>query len=34
MITSCLKNRSGVVIDVRGMLDRAAKPEGVTLWRL
>ena len=29
-----LKDGSGIVIDVRALLDRAAKPEGITLWRL
>ena len=29
-----LKDGSGIVIDVRAILDRAAKPEGITLWRL
>ena len=34
MITSLLKGGKGVVIDVRGILDRATTPDGVTLWRL
>jgi len=25
---------SGIVIDVKACLDRAARPEGITLWRL
>lgn len=29
-----LKNNEGVVLDVKGVLDRCAKPDGVTLWRL
>jgi UDP-N-acetyl-D-galactosamine dehydrogenase len=29
-----LRNREGVVMDVRGFLDREKKPKGVTLWRL
>ena len=34
LVTGLLKNGRGVVIDVRGVLDREATPEGVTLWRL
>lgn len=33
-VSALLKNRQGVVIDVRGVLDRATTPPGVTLWRL
>ncbi|PHS77267.1 MAG: GDP-mannose dehydrogenase [Rhodospirillaceae bacterium] len=33
-ITSLLKDQKGVVIDVRGVLDRDLTPEGITLWRL
>jgi UDP-N-acetyl-D-galactosamine dehydrogenase len=29
-----LVKADGVVMDVRGFLDRAAKPDGVTLWRM
>lgn len=29
-----LQDGSGAVLDVKGVLDRAAKPEGVELWRL
>jgi UDP-N-acetyl-D-galactosamine dehydrogenase len=29
-----LRGGEGVVMDVRGVLDRSAKPDGVTLWRL
>lgn len=34
MITGLLKGGKGVVIDVRGILDRDTTPDGVTLWRL
>ena len=34
MVSGLLKNRRGVVIDVRGVLDREKTPEGITLWRL
>lgn len=34
MITGLLKDGKGVVIDVRGILDRDTTPDGVTLWRL
>jgi len=34
MVTGLLKGGRGVVIDVRGILDRDTAPEGVTLWRL
>lgn len=34
LITRLLKNGTGVVLDVKGMLDRESTPEGVTLWRL
>ena len=33
-LASRLLRNGGVVMDVRGFLDRARKPEGVTLWRL
>jgi UDP-N-acetyl-D-galactosamine dehydrogenase len=29
-----LKAGGGIVLDVKSLLDRAAKPEGVDLWRL
>jgi hypothetical protein len=29
-----LKNGHGIVIDVKAKLDRATKPEGISLWRL
>ncbi|MCB2099376.1 MAG: nucleotide sugar dehydrogenase [Rhodobacterales bacterium] len=34
LVTGLLKPGAGLVIDVRGRLDRAAKPDGVTLWRI
>jgi len=34
MIEKLLKPGGGVVLDVKAMLDRAAKPPGVELWRL
>jgi UDP-N-acetyl-D-galactosamine dehydrogenase len=34
MIEKLLKPGGGVVLDVKGMLDRAGKPPGVDLWRL
>jgi UDP-N-acetyl-D-glucosamine/UDP-N-acetyl-D-galactosamine dehydrogenase len=33
-VTSLLRDGRGVVLDVKGVLDRAATPEGVTLWRM
>ena len=33
-VTSLLKGGKGVVIDVRGLLDRDETPDGITLWRL
>jgi UDP-N-acetyl-D-galactosamine dehydrogenase len=34
LMTRLLKNGKGTVIDVKSKLDRAAKPEGIDLWRL
>jgi UDP-N-acetyl-D-glucosamine/UDP-N-acetyl-D-galactosamine dehydrogenase len=34
LVTRLLKDGRGVVIDVRGILDRDAKPQGIELWRL
>jgi UDP-N-acetyl-D-galactosamine dehydrogenase len=34
LVTRLLKDGKGVVLDVKGRLDRAEKPEGVELWRL
>jgi UDP-N-acetyl-D-galactosamine dehydrogenase len=34
LVTRLLKNGSGAVLDVKAVLDRAARPEGIDLWRL
>jgi UDP-N-acetyl-D-galactosamine dehydrogenase len=34
LVTGLLKKESGVVLDVKGRLDRAARPVGIELWRL
>jgi UDP-N-acetyl-D-galactosamine dehydrogenase len=34
LVSKLLRGGEGVVMDVRGVLDRAATPAGVTLWRL
>jgi UDP-N-acetyl-D-galactosamine dehydrogenase len=34
LMVRLLKNGSGLVMDIRGRLDRSAIPPGVTLWRL
>ncbi|MBK3799565.1 nucleotide sugar dehydrogenase [Azospirillum brasilense] len=34
LVTGLLKDRRGLVMDVKGMLDRTRKPDGVQLWRL
>ncbi len=34
MITKLLRGGQGVVMDVRGFLDRSKMPAGITLWRL
>lgn len=34
MMTKLLRGSEGVVMDVRGFLDRSTQPKGVTLWRL
>ena len=34
LVTGLLKEGSGVVLDVKGRLDRAERPVGVELWRL
>jgi UDP-N-acetyl-D-galactosamine dehydrogenase len=34
MVTKLLRGGKGVVMDVRGFLDRGAMPDGITLWRL
>jgi UDP-N-acetyl-D-galactosamine dehydrogenase len=33
-VVPLLKDRRGLVMDVKGRLDRAKKPDGVELWRL
>jgi len=34
LVLRCLKPNARVVLDVKGLLDRAQKPEGIELWRL
>ncbi len=34
MVTKLLKGGKGIVMDVRGFLDRTTMPDGITLWRL
>lgn len=34
LVTSLLKNGDGIVLDVKGRLDRVTRPDGVELWRL
>jgi UDP-N-acetyl-D-galactosamine dehydrogenase len=34
LVSSLLKGKATIVMDVKGVLDRAATPAGVTLWRL
>jgi len=34
LIQGLLKNGEGVVVDVKGALDRARQPAGINLWRL
>ncbi len=34
MVRGLLKPGAGVVIDVKGVLDRAAAPSGIDLWRM
>jgi UDP-N-acetyl-D-galactosamine dehydrogenase len=34
LVTALLKKESGVVLDVKGQLDRAERPVGIELWRL
>ena len=34
LIGKLLKDRRGIVLDVKAKLDRATKPEGIDLWRL
>ena len=34
LISNLLRDRNGVVFDVKGILDRASKPAAIELWRL
>jgi hypothetical protein len=34
LVRRLLKPEGGVVVDVKGYLDRAQKPDNVTLWRM
>jgi UDP-N-acetyl-D-galactosamine dehydrogenase len=34
LMRKLLKNGGGIVLDVKSLLDRAAKPDEVELWRL
>jgi UDP-N-acetyl-D-galactosamine dehydrogenase len=34
MVTRLLRGGKGIVMDVRGFLDRTTMPDGITLWRL
>jgi UDP-N-acetyl-D-galactosamine dehydrogenase len=34
LVAKLLKDRQGIVLDVKAKLDRAKKPEGIDLWRL
>jgi UDP-N-acetyl-D-glucosamine/UDP-N-acetyl-D-galactosamine dehydrogenase len=34
LLTGLLKGGAGIVLDVKGQLDRAARPDGIDLWRL
>ena len=34
MVSRCLKGGTGLVVDVRSVLDRAARPDTIALWRL
>lgn len=34
MVTKLLRGGKGIVMDVRGFLDRTSMPDGITLWRL
>ena len=34
MVSKLLKGGKGIVMDVRGFLDRTTMPDGITLWRL
>jgi UDP-N-acetyl-D-galactosamine dehydrogenase len=34
LVTRLLRGGEGIVLDVKGKLDRAKKPAGIDLWRL
>jgi UDP-N-acetyl-D-galactosamine dehydrogenase len=34
LVARLLKDRQGIVLDVKAKLDRTKKPEGIDLWRL
>ncbi|BCM83624.1 nucleotide sugar dehydrogenase [Methylobacterium indicum] len=34
LVRGCLRDGTGLVLDVRSSLDRATRPEGIVLWRL
>jgi UDP-N-acetyl-D-galactosamine dehydrogenase len=34
LVAQLLKDRNGIVLDVKSQLDRAARPDGIDLWRL
>jgi len=34
LVSKLLKERQGIVLDVKAKLDRAKKPDGIDLWRL
>ena len=34
LVSSLLRHKAGIVLDIKGLLDRDAKPDGVDLWRL
>jgi UDP-N-acetyl-D-galactosamine dehydrogenase len=34
LVSKLLKDRQGIVLDVKAKLDRAKKPDGIDLWRL
>jgi hypothetical protein len=34
LVAKLLKDRQGIVFDVKAKLDRDQKPEGIELWRL
>ena len=34
LVTALLKGGAGVVLDVKGRLDRGQRPAGIALWRL